>query len=374
MDRRPGVIARRLATLVVVVVAARATAAPIDALGDPDRAVVERAVGEIVTAPRDADLLFAAGRACEDRLADPGRALAIYQRVVAAYPDARVANAAARRIAELEPLVGAGGEHVRLAAELAYLTAHADDQPAAAILARASILAEAHWPGAPHAARWLADWLRRTGRLLEAQAHYAAVIARWPDTPDAHEALRGAASTAIDARDWPLAEALVRRLPTADPTDRGVHDELARTAARGALRHRAYAAAWLVLLACTIALLASLALALRSANRDRLSTLRPPIEVIFLAPIAAVLIGVAFTAHRLIAPAVATITLGGTALTWLSGATLARLRALHLPTRLRATLHIALCLSSIVALSYIALTRNDLLDLLLETVRFGPET
>jgi hypothetical protein len=347
----------------------------LDALGDGDLRVVERAVAAIVAAPRDADLLFAAARACEDRLADPGRALAIYQRIVAAYPDARVANAAARRITELRPLVGAAGEHARLAAELAYLTAHADDEPAASVLARGAALSEARWPGAPRAALWLADWLRRAGRLLEAQARYAAVAARWPDTPAAHDALRGAASTALDARNWPLADALVRRLPAAEPADRGVHDDLARAVARGALRHRAYVASWLALLACTLALLASLAhTARRSAAGDRLSALRPPIEVIFLAPIAAVLIGVAFTAHRLIAPAVATITLGGTALTYLSGATLQRLRELHRPTRLRIFVHLPLCLLGILALSYIALARDNLLDLLLETVRFGPET
>ena len=86
------------------------------------------------------------------------------------------------------------------------------------------------------------------------------------------------------------------------------------------------------------------------------------------------LIGVAFTAHRLIAPAVALISAGGVALTWLSGSALEQLRATGRPRRLRAAGHMLACLAGVAALAYIALTRDNLLDALIETVRFGPET
>jgi len=361
-----------------------ATAAPtvdrasqIDALGAEDRRDVERAVAAITdhAAQADAELLFAAARACEDKLDDPGRAAAIYARIVRELPDARVAPPARRRLAELRPLIGAHGETAALAAELAQLTAHADQRPAAAVLARGGLLAEATWPGAPAAALWLADWLRRAGRLAEAQARYAIVIVRWPTTPEAHEALRGAAAAAIDALDWPLARRLADRLPDVDPADRSVRDDLRASAARGRRRAQLYAAAWLVLAVAFLALLASLAEATWRSPRDvRAQALRPPIEILFLAPVAAVLIGVAFTAHRLIAPAVATIALGGLVFAYLSGATLDHLRRQHRRARLRGLLHLALCLVSVVALAYIALTRDHLVDLLLETVRFGPES
>jgi hypothetical protein len=94
----------------------------------------------------------------------------------------------------------------------------------------------------------------------------------------------------------------------------------------------------------------------------------------FVAPIAAVLIGVAFTAHRLIGPAVATIALGGLALAWLSGAALEQLRARGRPRWIRGLAHAALCLAGIAGIAYVALTRGSLVDLLIETVRFGPET
>ena len=352
-------------------------AAQIDALGAADRRDVERAVAAITdhAAQADAELLFAAARACEDKLDDPGRAALIYARVVAEFPDARVVPPARRRLAELRPLIGAHGETAALAAELAQLTAHADERPPAAVLARGALLAEAAWPGAPAAALWLADWLRRAGRVAEAQARYAIVIARWPATPQAHEALRGAATAAMDALDWPLAQHLADRLPDVEPADRSVRDDLRTSAARGQRRARLYAAAWLVLAGALLALLASLAEATwRSPRGARAQALRPPIEIIFLAPVVAVLIGVAFTAHRLIAPAVATISLGGLVLAYLSGATLDHLRRQHRRARLRGLLHLALCLASVVALAYIALTRDHLLDLLLETVRFGPES
>jgi hypothetical protein len=350
----------------------------LDALGASDLREIERAIaaiGQLPASESDPDLLFAAARACEDKLGDPGRAVAIYDRIVAEHPAARVTTAATRRAAALREQVGPHGETAAQAAELARLIARADTQPAGDVIRRGEQLAATPWPGAPTAALWLADWLRRSGRLDEAQAHYAGVVARWPALPEAQAALRGGAGCAIEAHDWALAEALARRLPAATAEDQAVRDDLLAAAARGRRRGRWYRLAWLAIAATGSALVGSLAEAiLRSPAGTRRSALRPPIEVMFVAPIAAVLIGVAFTAHRLIGPAVATITLGGLALAWLSGAALEQLRARGRPRRIRGLAHAALCLAGIAGLTYIALTRGSLVDLLIETVRFGPET
>lgn len=351
-------------------------AALLDALSSDDRGRIGRAVAAITEPHRetDPDVLFAAARACEDKLGDPGRAVALYDRITTEHPSARVATAAARRADALRALVGPHDETAALAAELAQLVARADTGPADAVIARVDRLAAAAWPGAPRAALWLADWLRRSGRLAEAEARYAAVTTRWPDLPEAREALRGGAGCALDAGDWSRAEALANRLATDDPADRSVRDDLLAAAARGRRRARWYVAAWLAVAAAFAALLGSLAEAIwRSPPGTRRAALRPPIEAVFLAPVAVVLIGVAFTAHRLIAPAVATISIGGLALAWLSGAALEQLRARGRPRRLRAAGHIAACLACVAALAYIALTRDGLIDALLETVRFGPD-
>jgi len=235
-------------------------------------------------------------------------------------------------------------------------------------------LAEAAWPGAPRAALWLADWLRRSGRPGEAAARYGAVVARWPGRPEAREALRGAAGCALDEHDWARAEALAARLPAVEAAERGIRDEVLAAAASGRRRARWYVGAWLALAGTLAALIGSLVeAALRSPPGRRRAVLRPPIEVAYLAPIAAVLIGVAFTAHRLIAPAVAAISAGGVALSWLSGAALEQLRVDGRARRLRTVGHIAACVIAVAALAYIALTRDGLVDALIETVRFGPD-
>ncbi|HET9625021.1 MAG TPA: hypothetical protein VFP84_26820, partial [Kofleriaceae bacterium] len=165
-------------------------------------------------------------------------------------------------------------------------------------------------------------------------------------------------------------DALARQLPDADAADRATRDDLRRLAARGQLRDRAAIAAYLVVLAAAAIFAGALA---RTARRAGRAALRPPIEVIFLAPITAVLIGVALTTHRAIAAAVATISLGGLALAYLSGAQLEAVRRLGRARRLRTAGHLALCLLAVAALVYIALTRDNLIDTLRETVRFGPE-
>jgi hypothetical protein len=100
---------------------------------------------------------------------------------------------------------------------------------------------------------------------------------------------------------------------------------------------------------------------------------RPPIEVLFLAPVAAVLVGVALTTHVLIAPAVAILVVGGLGLAWLSGAALETARARGRSVQTRIAVHVLASLLTVLALFYVAITRDDLLDMVIETVKFGPE-
>jgi hypothetical protein len=101
--------------------------------------------------------------------------------------------------------------------------------------------------------------------------------------------------------------------------------------------------------------------------------LRPPVEVWFLAPIAAVVVAIAFAAQRVIAPAVARITITGVALTWLSGAALDLLRSRGRTTRARSLVHAAACMLGILAIAYVSVVRDGLLDMLVETVKSGPD-
>jgi tetratricopeptide (TPR) repeat protein len=325
------------------------------------------AIEHAPTTPELADVLFAAGRACEDRLHDPARALAIYDRIVRELPDAGISIAAGRRIQQLQGV----REHAREAAELATLVANADKLQRADVVRRAEALIAAPWPGAVEAALWLADWQCRTTDFAAAQRRYAQVLERWPDRPQHRLALRNAAGCAIDAHEWTLAEQYAQRLPTGDEIDRAVRADLLAAAARGRLRGKLYVASWIGLVLAIAFLLGSFGDAMLRGGRRR-PALRPPIEVVFLAPVAAVIVAASFTAHRAIAPAVLRISLVGLALAWVSGAALDLVRARERPVRARAVLHVIACAIGVIAIGYIAVTRDGLLDMLSETVRFGP--
>jgi len=334
-------------------------------LDTDDAHALSAAVAAIEHAPTTrelADVLFAAGRACEDRLYDPARALAIYERLVRELPDAGVSIAAARRISSLQAIAA----HAREAAELAELRATADQLAAAEVIRRADALAHASWPGADDTALWLADWLCRTGRRADARTRYEPLVAR-----NLAHALHHAAGCAIEARDWPLAERLAAQLPADDAIDRAIKDDLLSAAARGRFRERLYTASWLALALAALAMLASLVEAM-SRGGWRAPRWRPPIEVMFLAPVAAVIVIASFTAHRAIAPAVTRISLVGVAFAWLSGTVLDLLRTRGRAVRARAVVHVLACVIGVLAIGYIAITRDGLLDLLAETVKFGP--
>lgn len=359
-----------LALLLAWRIAAADDAALLAGLETDDPTALSQAIHAIETAPTTpglADVLFAAGRACEDRLHDPARALALYERIVRELPDAGISIAAQRRV---ELLADARG-HAREAGELAELTANADTLPAADVVRRTEALIAAPWPGAADAALWLGDWLCRTRRFADAQARYAQVIERWPDASQAYLALRNAASCAIDAHDWSRADALASRLPERDDSERAVKADLVESTARGRLRDRLYTASWIGLPLALLALLASLADAVLRGGLRR-PALRPPIEVLFLAPVAAVIVAASFTAHPAIAPAVLRISVAGVALAWISGAALDLARTRGRPVRLRAIGHVLACAIGVVAIGYIAITHDGLLDLLAETVKFGP--
>ena len=353
----------RRALVVLLLIAGVAHADLTGDLATDDPRALDAAVRAVEAAPAAADARYAAGRATEDKLVDPARALALYERLLREKPDARAAAAAERRAMILRAQIGPGDAYRTQAAAFAKLVAEADRT--GDVVARAEALVAQDWPGAPATLLWLADWQRRRGDFSQAEAHYAQVVRRWPASREAVIARRSAAGAAVDAHAWDRAEARVAALPVAGETDRLTRDELGRAIRRGRLRGRLYTAAWIALLLAFLGLAGSFVQASRRARRW---SLRPPIEVSFGAPVALVIIAASFTAHRAIGPAVVRISLVGLALAWLSGAALEVAGG-----RVRAVLHVLACVLGVTAIAYIALTHDGLVDLLVETVRFGPD-
>ncbi|HSN25541.1 MAG TPA: hypothetical protein VLT45_04625 [Kofleriaceae bacterium] len=343
-----------------------ARAAHADLAGDlatDDPKALAAAIHAVEQAPADADTLYTAGRAAEDKLVDPARALALYERLLREKPDSDAARKAERRAMILRAELGPGDAYRAQAAAFAKLVAEADRT--SDVVARAEALAAEDWPGAPATMLWLAEWQRRHGAYAQAEADYLRVVEKWPASREAVIARVGAAGAAIDGKQWARAEKLVAALPQVTETDEMTRYELGRAIRRGRWRERLVVIAWVALAGVLLGLAASLAYAARKARRI---SLRPPIEVIYGAPVAAVLVAASFTAHRAIGPAVTWISGVGLALAWLSGASLELRRG-----RARAVLHVVACVVGVAAAGYLALMHDGLIDLLVETVRFGPD-
>jgi tetratricopeptide (TPR) repeat protein len=343
-------------------------------LGATDRGEVERAVQAIERAPAATpyldEALREAARACEDVLADPARALALYDRILHEFPDGSASRTARVRARMLRDRIGENNAYAKQATELAQLINEVDHLPHADVIARAEALSAAAWPGAPDAALFLAEWHQRLGELDAAQRRFAAVEDKWPGTPQAASARRGGASTAILAHDWDRAERLAQTAPIVEESDRALRDELLDRVSRGRQLDFWYRVAWIVLALSVLGLLASLA---EAARRGGKPPLKPPVEVLYLLPVGVVLVGVALTTHRAIAPAVCVLSFGGLVLAWISGITLELMRMRKRPIGVRAAINVVLCLSAVAALVYITLTHGDLLEMMIETVKFGPD-
>jgi tetratricopeptide (TPR) repeat protein len=325
-----------------------------------------------------ADALLLAAQLREDQLGDPVGAAALYRRLVRDYPDSRAGLAAGRRLAPLEASLGPGDAGAAPLAAFTDIKQRIGERGDAESIRRAQELVAAHpdWAGLPDALLWLAETHARTGDHAAARRRFLEVAERWPER--AFGALEGAGQAALAAGDFDGAEALFERLPVGgdDARARVRADGLAEVA-KARLRHRLYLAGHGVIAAVLLGLLLSLRAAAGSWRAAGRALARPPTEILYMVPVAVLLVGAALTGHQDIAPAVAIILVGGLVITWVSGAGLATAGiARGRPTRprLRALVHAAASATAVVALCWIALHRTRLIDMIIETVRFGPET
>lgn len=322
-----------------------------------------------------AEALFSAARLSEENLADPGRALALYRALVERYPDSRTALAATRRADALAAQIGPGGDGGDALARFTEILNDYDAADEAPSLAAAEALLAAHadWVGSPRVLLWLAEVHRRAGRHRDASARYLEVAERWPEGEHALRAWRGAGDMAVRLGEFRRAQELYRHMQPQGPAEQRSLDEALRSLDIERLRTRLFALCCAALAAVFLGLLASL-LHAAGGLRPGLRALRtPPTEALFMIPIAALLTAASFTGHASIGPAVALLCGVGAALSWLSGAGLDAARRRALPNRARPLVHAAAAVIAVLALSYIALHRGHLVDMILETVRFGPE-
>jgi len=324
--------------------------------------------------PLAAEALFSAAKLYAERLAQPGRALALYRQLVERHPHSRTALAASRRAADIERQLDPGGQSdVALARFTEILQGFSARPEAESIAAVEALLAEhPTWSGTPRALLWLAEIHRRAGRTQDALDRYLQAARDWPDSEENAHAWRGAGDMAARQDRFDDALRYYHSMPITVPAQLRSRDDALDALARDRWRARIYIACHALVALVFLGLLAALRLAAGSARASLRALARPPTEALFMLPIAALLLAVSFTGHEAIAPAVAIMSGGGLALVWLSGAALERAPSAA-RRRLRVLVHTAAVSLAVLALCYIAVHRGHLVDMLLETLRHGPD-
>jgi hypothetical protein len=283
--------------------------------------------------PVAAEALAKAAQLREERLHDPAGAVALWDRLLREHPGHRTTRRATARRAELRR--GIGGDP---AAYAAYRRLIADaDLGTEAIARMEELLAGGERSFAREARLWIGDARFGRGELDAARAIYRELA----------------------AGDDVVARAAAEGL-----------DRIAAAERRAAWIRRA----WMVLAAALGLLALSLWRAAGSWPAAGRALLRLPTEAIYLLPAAAVVAIAAQRGNRMVADAVLWIGAGGVIVTWLSGCALDAERSQRgRVTPVRALSHALVAAVAIGALAYIAVSRDQLVDLIAETVRFGHE-
>lgn len=362
---------RVLALLLVFAAVARADeesfyrGAALEREGKLEEAIAELR-GIVDKTPADAfadDALLEMARIYDERLGDPLRAAETYERLARAYPESRLATRATRRAAALRTAMGPGAAHARAVAEMNAVLNGFASRPRAESIARMEALlrSDPDFPDAPRATFWLGTTLDGEGRRAESLARFAEVRRRWPGTEWASRAARAEGDAHLAAGELDDAERSYRAMPPGDSQTAG----LARLrTARG--RTRLATLAWIVLGALSAAALFELWRRARSLR----PLVRPPVEVLYLLPVAALFAGAGLTENPALARGIATVCAGGVLVAWLSGAALEAARPVGVA---RAVAHALAAAAAVACVVWIALTREGLIDFVLETLRFGPE-
>lgn len=325
--------------------------------GDPHAADLFEAIGAARPVTRWTDDAWIQAARVAERQGDLVRAARDLERAAAVATDPVVQHRIAGDRERLSLRTGAGAfadvaaEHDRLVAKI---QAGGDPKPA---LRELEALLAAH-PGYPRAAvamlalahGWETDgafatahvWLLRAAELAGSSERVNAEVARF----------------AIRAGSFDEADAAIARLADRE-LQANLRDKLASSRHRHALR----VGLWIVLAAIAAGVV-------WRVRRARGRMWFPPAEWVFLLPIAVVIAGVAMTGNPLVARAVRAILIVGLVVTWASGVVLAVKKPAG---KLGLALHVACVVIAVLGASYLAIDRDRMIDLLVETWTSGPE-
>jgi outer membrane protein assembly factor BamD (BamD/ComL family) len=304
------------------------------------------------------DALFEAALLAEERLGDPAHAARLYGEVVKNYPQSRLARRARTRVEFYASGLRTGEAPL---AEFQRLMSQGVRDPVAAIADMEKLLAQhPDFVFADHALYWLGSRLVEQGRESEGVQRFLDLERRFPSSEWTLRAKKARADLLLKRGHGAEARRLYEELARSP-------DSIARAAGSeglGAVETRLWRR-WLVGVG-----LAWLALFLGFqlwAGRRRL--LRAPTELLYYLPVAALFTLAGVTENRAIGWATGGIAFGGAVITWIAGAATPE-RKVGGPERLVRALALAL---AVLALAFIAIQWAGLTDLVMETMRAGPE-
>jgi tetratricopeptide (TPR) repeat protein len=267
---------------------------------------------------------------------------------------ARRANAALARLTPLESWTAVDDAHQALVDRIQH---PAGDPKLALCELGAIVLASPGYPRALAAMLALARGWERDGAIDAARTWLDRAAQLRSSPADREHVTAERARFELRGGDTTVARASIAALR--DPQLRA---QLDHELARADWRRRFREVSWLALAALAIAAIVGIA-------RRRASwrvMLVPPVEVLFLAPVAAVLIGVAATGNPLVSRAVRVISIAGVAVAWIAAALGPP------PSRARAALRAVLAAIAVLAATYLACDHDRMIDIVIETWHSGP--
>jgi tetratricopeptide (TPR) repeat protein len=320
------------------------------------------------------DELFVAARTVQDHFNDPLRALRLYERIIAEYPNSRLALAASRRAAILQNVTDGGAVNVAYAQAFVSLQQASDSLDSADVFQRGETLVHAIWPGAGDVSLWLGEYAQRRGLLAKARDYFAYTRKHWPSGRQNAIALHAQASVSVEMQDYDAALVLAAAMDVTDGADAVLQQGIISDARRG-LRFRWWLTpAVAAVIGSLLVLLGSWWSARRRVSVGLRASLMPTLEVWFLAPVLALFTVASLTANVAIAPAVGLVSGYGLIAAWLAGIAFRQALATSArPPRGRAAIHCVACIIGTAGIIYVALMRQGLLISMMETLAISNE-
>lgn len=305
------------------------------------------------------DALFEAATIAEERLGDPERAARLYEAVATKYPSSRLERRARTRAEFLAASLKSGAGPLK---EYQAIVAPGKRPAAPETIARMEALLKAHpdFALADRALFWLGEQYVASKQPAEAEARFRAVEERFAGSEWAARAKKARADLLLSRRHPFAARALYRELHAERELVARAGGEEGLAAVDTAIRRFVEL---LLSIAYLLAFVVLHALAMRRRGARGV-----PIEVLFYAPVALLFVIAAATENPSILWATLAIAAGGGAIVWLSCA--ARADGERWRWRLARLLSSSV---AVVALMFVAVQSTGLTDLVLETLRMGPE-